>query len=128
MENINITETGNTPEVNFDFAANHFSLKGESHPEDVTAFYQPIMTPIEAYFEALGDGICDFDFEFIYFNSSSAKIVMTLMELLEEAAENGATVRVRWIYDPEDDNMMELGEEFGEDFEHAQFKLVAQES
>ena len=128
MENLNIPATINTPEVNLDFAASQFSLKGESHPEDVTEFYQPILAPLEAYFASLGEGICNFDFEFIYFNSSSAKIVMILMELLEEAAENGATVLVRWIYDPEDDNMMELGEEFGEDFENAQFALVEQES
>lgn len=128
MDAIKMPATTNTPEVDFDFSGHRFSLKGESHPEDVTAFYQPIMDGLEAYLEALEGGDCAFDFEFIYFNSSSAKVVMTLMELLDEAAESGATVNVKWIYDPEDDNMLELGEEFGEDLEHASFEMVAQES
>ena len=28
-----------------------------------------------------------------------------------------------WFHDEEDDTMKELGEEFGEDLEHAEFKL-----
>ncbi|MEP1200758.1 DUF1987 domain-containing protein [Tateyamaria sp.] len=128
MEPLKIPATSNTPEVDFDFDQNRFCLKGESHPEDVTAFYQPVMDPLEAHLGNLGDGTCEFVLEFIYFNSSSAKIVMTLMDLIDEAAEAGATVNVKWVYDPEDDNMLELGEEFGEDLEHAKFELVAQES
>ena len=128
MEPLKIPATSNTPEVDFDFDRNCFSLKGESHPEDVTAFYQPVMDPLEAHLGNLGDGTCEFVLEFIYFNSSSAKIVMTLMDMIDEAAEAGATVNVKWVYDPEDDNMLELGEEFGEDLEYAKFELVAQES
>jgi hypothetical protein len=128
MDTLKIPATANTPEVDFDFASKQFSLKGESHPEDVAAFYQPVMDPLENWLEDLGEGTCEFSFEFIYFNSSSAKVVMTLMDLLDEAAGNGAKVTVRWIYDPEDDNMLELGEEFGEDLENAAFELVAQDS
>jgi hypothetical protein len=128
MDPLKIPATINTPEVDFDFAANSFSLKGESHPEDVTAYYQPVMNALEAYLGQLGEGTCTFSLEFIYFNSSSAKIVMTLMEMLDEAAEEGASVIVRWVYDPEDDNMRELGEEFGEDLEYAKFELLAQDS
>lgn len=127
MTNLKVPATTNTPEVDFDFEARLFSLKGESHPEDVSTFFQPVMDPFEEFLSGLGSGSCDFSFELIYFNSSSAKIVMTLMEMLDEAAENGASVQVRWVYDPDDGNMEELGEEFGEDLEHAEFELVAQE-
>ena len=71
----------------------------------------------------LGDGSCRFDFELIYFNSSSAKAIMMLMEKLDDAAKNGASIEVYWYYDEEDDTMQELGEEFGEDLEHAAFHL-----
>ena len=40
---------------------------------------------------------------------------MMLMDKLDAAAANGASVDVFWYYDPEDDTMQELGEEFGED-------------
>ncbi len=48
---------------------------------------------------------------------------MSLLEKLDEAASGGASVTVTWHYDEEDDTMLELGEEFAEDLEHAEFYL-----
>ena len=123
MEKLEIDATDRSPTIAFDFAAHHLKISGESYPEDVTAFYNPVFEALDAYLADLGDGGCRFDFELIYFNSSSAKAIMMLMEKLDEAAEAGATIEVHWYYDEEDDTMEELGEEFGEDLEHAEFHL-----
>lgn len=122
-DTLNIEQTSRTPAVVFDFANNHLKLSGESYPEDVTEFYRPVFNALDAYLGALGEGRCRFDFELIYLNSSSAKAVMMLMDKLEDAAKNGASVEVYWFYDKEDDTMQELGEEFGEDLESATFHL-----
>ena len=37
---------------------------------------------------------------------------MMLMDKLDAAAKNGASVDIHWYYDTEDDTMQELGEEF----------------
>ena len=124
MDNLNLPGTINTPEVAFDFDAHTLALRGESHPEDVASFYQPILDALETYLGA-SDAPLTFIFGFIYFNSSTAKIVMMLMEMLDDAADAGRDVTVRWEHDGEDENMQELGEEFGEDLEHARFELVA---
>jgi hypothetical protein len=123
MEKLEIDATDRSPAIAFDFAGHHLKISGESYPEDVTAFYNPVFEALDAYLADLGDGGCRFDFELIYFNSSSAKAIMMLMEKLDEAAEAGATIEVHWYYDEEDDTMEELGEEFGEDLEHATFHL-----
>jgi hypothetical protein len=125
MENIKIAATDRSPEVDFDFASNTFMLKGESYPEDVNEFFGPIIEKLESHLEALSGGDVTFVFEFIYFNSSTAKILMSLFELLDETAENDNEVVVEWRFDEEDDNMEELGEEFGEDLETAEFVLKA---
>jgi hypothetical protein len=114
-DKLDIASTSRTPAVVFDFAQHHLKIAGESYPEDVTEFYGPVFT---AYLGHLGAGSCRFDFELIYLNSSSAKAIMMLDEL-EAAAKNGASVDVYWYYDKEDDTMQELGEEFGEDLESA---------
>jgi hypothetical protein len=123
MPYLKIAATDRTPEVDFDFDGNHLRLKGESYPEDAATFYGPVFAALDDYLAGLGDGACRFDFELIYFNSSSAKAIMLLLEKLQEAAASGATVTVSWYYDEEDDTMKELGEEFGEDVEHAEFHL-----
>ena len=121
MSNIELEATERTPKVVFDFTEGKFLISGESYPEDVSQFYGPLMESLEAYFSALKDSEVTFTFAFVYFNSSTAKIVMGLFDLLDDAAASGNNVTVTWEYEEEDDNMEELGEEFGEDLEHASF-------
>ena len=115
--------TSRTPLVVFDFAANRLRIAGESYPEDATEFYGPVFVALDGYLARLGSGVCRFDFELIYLNSSSAKAVMMVMDKLDAAAKKGASVNVYWHYDSDDDTMQELGEEFGEDLEKARFHL-----
>ncbi len=123
MEHLKIEATDRLPEIDFDFANRVFRMKGESYPEDVTAFYGPITEKLTACLEDAAGKPVEFNFELIYFNSSSAKIIMGIFDQLEEAAEAGADVTINWHYDAEDDTMEELGQEFAEDLEKATFNM-----
>jgi SiaC family regulatory phosphoprotein len=123
MDLLTIEKTERSPEVRFDFDNNQYVIQGESYPEDVNEFYGLVMEKLEAHLGQLENTSVDFTFELIYFNSSSAKILMGLFELLDETAENGNKVHVTWIFEEDDDNMEELGEEFCEDLEHATYTL-----
>ena len=128
MDNIKIEATDRSPEIDFDFANNRFSIRGESYPEDVTAFYGEIIENLETHLSGMNGGDVEFSFELIYFNSSTAKILMGLFDTLEETADSGTSVTVNWFYDVDDDTMEELGEEFGEDLEAATFNMRKLES
>ena len=121
---LRIPATDRTPEVDFDFDNCHLKLKGESYPEDVAKFYGPVFEALGNHLRGLRDGACTFEFELIYFNSSSAKAIMSILDRLEEAAGAGVSVTIKWYYDEEDDTIRELGEEFGEDLEHADFHVA----
>lgn len=125
MDTISLAATERSPELHFDFEANTFLLKGESYPEDVTAFYGDVLKSLENHLKNLDGATISFTFELIYFNSSSAKILMSLFDMLEEAAEDGNIVNIVWLHEADDDNMEELGEEFGEDLEAANFTMKA---
>ena len=124
MPNLNIAATDRTPEVNLDADNGKLSIKGESYPEDVTAFYGPILEQIDGALGALDGGELEIEFELIYFNSSSAKIFMGLFDSFEEAAEDGNKITINWRFDEEDDAMEELGEEFAEDLENAKLNMI----
>ena len=123
MENLKIEGTDRSPEVDFDFEDNTFALRGESYPEDITAFYGPTLEMLDEHLSVQNGANIRFDFELIYFNSSTAKVLMGLFEALDEVAGNGNDVLITWTYDEEDDNMEEMGEEFSEDLENAKFEL-----
>lgn len=114
--------TTRTPRVSFLFSDGKLSLTGESYPEDVTKFYGPLLDALEAFVEGRPKR-CDLDLALIYFNSSSAKAITMIMERVDAAAARGTEAAVRWFFDPEDETMEELGEEFGEDLEHASFRM-----
>ena len=119
MENVKTPATERSPELEFDFAANKFAIRGESYPENVNDFYGDVIGNLEEHFGAQDNAEIQFDFELIYFNSSSAKILMTLFDLLDAAADAGNKVTINWHFAEDDDNMEELGEEFAEDLENA---------
>lgn len=125
MDNIAIEATERSPLIEFDFASNEYLIKGESYPEDVTEFYGPLMQKLEPHLRAASGTDISFVFDLIYFNSSTAKILMGLFDLLDEVAGDGNDVKVTWKYEEGDDNMEELGEEFGEELEHAAFVLTS---
>ncbi len=125
MATIKIAATDRSPEVDFDFGANRFLIRGESYPEDVTEFYAGPIGQLEAHLTELSGAEIMFDFDLVYFNSSSAKVLIGLFEKLDEVAAAGNRVTVNWFHEDDDDNMKELGEEFGEDLETAVFRLVS---
>lgn len=125
MDTIKIAAGLRSPEVSFDFASNVYRLRGESYPEDVNEFYGELMERLEHHLETLSDAAVKFTFDLVYFNSSTVKILMGLFELLDETASRGNSVEVIWVYQEDDDNMQELGEEFCEELKHAHYKLEA---
>ncbi|MBF8273170.1 MAG: uncharacterized protein HW380_2275 [Magnetococcales bacterium] len=125
METISLQRTERTPNVLFNFATNCFSLTGESYPEDVSEFYGSLMAKLKEHLGLLRKAELQFDFSLVYFNSSTAKVIMRLFELLEQTAQRGNQVLVNWHYDEDDDNMREMGEDFSEDLKAARFNLVS---
>lgn len=127
MQNIFIEPTERSPEVAFDFAAGRLVLRGESYPEDAAAFFGPLLQALRDHAGRLAGGDLTMDLELAYFNSSSAKALMNMFQVLEDTAAKGASVTVNWHYQSDDDAMEEFGEDFAEDFENAAFNLCPQD-
>lgn len=125
MENLKIEATKYTPEISFDCENHLLEISGESYPENIAEFYAPIFSWMEEYFDQLDDNQpVIINMELIYFNSSSSKILLDLFEVLEEATGKGKNITVNWIYEEEDEDTLEFGEEFQEDFESLNINLV----
>ncbi|MGL1862665.1 MAG: DUF1987 domain-containing protein [Pseudodesulfovibrio sp.] len=122
MQDIYLPATETTPEVSFNFERNDFLLRGASYPEDPMKTYGPLFDALKPHLKAVQSDLL-FTFELTYFNSSSSRIILQLLSLLEEAAAAGTKVNIVWKYEEEDDNMEELGEDFSEELEHAKFTL-----
>ena len=123
MKNLNIEQTDRTPLVNFDYSNHSLELSGEAYPENNDEFYRPIFDSLQSYLNEKDDTSINFKFKMIYFNSSSARMLMKIFELLDNAASIGRGVNIEWYYQEEDDTMQEFGEDYSEDIEYASFSL-----
>lgn len=113
MEALDIRATNDTPKVLLDPENDIFEISGRSLPEDVVSFYQPVLDWLEDYKEAPND-FTEFVFKYIYFNTATSKLVQDILIKLEEIHENGDKVQVIWFYEEDDEDMLDLGEEFSE--------------
>ena len=125
MDNINIEVGERSPKITCDWDKGVMEIVGESYPENVTDFYGPVLSALEKYLSTSKDKIFSCAFELLYFNSSSAKVLMRIFDMFEEYSNShGHNIKVIWKVDEEDDNMRELGEEFAEDIENIKFEIV----
>lgn len=122
MQAITIEAGERSPRVEFDFASGRLRMQGESYPENAAAFFGPLLKALEQHLDEPGPELV-FDLDLAYFNSSSAKALMNIFQMLESAAASGRRIRINWHYHADDDTMQEFGEDFSEDFEHATFTL-----
>ncbi len=125
MENLNIEATKYTPVINLDTNGT-ISMVGKSYPENTFEFYAPMMDWVKVYFETTAIDVTTVNLEITYFNSSSSKLFFDFFDLLEE--NNGEhKIEINWIFDEENESAEEAGEDFIEDFEDLNIKLVTKE-
>lgn len=103
------THAEDTPEVNFDKETNTYSIIGNSYMENCIKFYEPIKAFIENY-ESTGRKELNLVLHFNLLNSSSAVYLAQVIIRVSEIAKKGLDVKVTWMYDVHDEELLELGQ------------------
>lgn len=122
MEPYILEATRATPFVLLDPVAARLEISGNSYPENASSLYQPVFDRLEELLASLNRPL-RVDLEMTYLNSSSSKVFMMLLDMLEQAAAAGATVHVIWRYDLDNESALEIGQEFMEELRHVSFAL-----
>jgi hypothetical protein len=127
MENLIIETTKYTPKIDLNAETGIVDIRGKSYPENTFEFYKPMMDWLKEYLDTCAKEETIVNMEIIYFNSSSSKLFFDFFDLLDEAKDEHKII-VNWIFDEENESAEEAGEDFVEDFEDLDIRLVAKES
>ncbi|WP_136065463.1 biofilm regulation phosphoprotein SiaC [Modicisalibacter radicis] len=111
---LKIAGTQSTPAVQSDWAAGRLTMQGDSYPENSYELFGQIIGWVQAFLEQ-GSAPLRLELALVYLNTSSVKAMMDIFDLLEEAHLAGRDVAVDWRYDPRNERIAELAEEFRED-------------
>jgi hypothetical protein len=109
MENISIEGTKYTPEIKSDIQKGEIKFYGSSYPENANEFYQPVYEWVEKFFERDSASL-EVNFYIYYFNTSTSKCFMNLLEILENNHKKGKKITVNWHYSEDDEDSLDSGE------------------
>lgn len=112
--NLNLEATTTTPSVVFDPKSNTLEFSGQSYPEDSLPFYQDIQDRLGAHLEKNAAAFT-LAFKLNYFNTSSSKCLLSLLESVERFHTLRDNIKVRWFYETDDEDMHSSGIDFSLD-------------
>ncbi len=119
MKPLTVKGTEMSPQIIFDPEMMKFSISGESRPEDAHKFYDPLLKWIDEFLTFTKKNGANnrhlpirFEFNFIYFNTSSARYILDILCMLDSHHSEGAEILVLWHYRQKDEDIRESGEEF----------------
>jgi hypothetical protein len=104
MENLNIKGSLGDyfiPEIDFNAQTGILEISGESYLEDTEKFYAPVIKWIEDFLDETDLDIT-MNIKLTYFNTSSSKSILEILELLADYKEQGSNVIVKWYYEKND--------------------------
>lgn len=123
MEKIVIEPTTETPKVILDKENSIFEFSGNSLPENVATFFTPIIEWFDEYAQKPNKET-KIIFNFEYYNTSSSKMILKLLETCRSIHRNGYNIEVHWHYMDDDEDMIEAGEDYSENIK-VPFKFIA---
>ncbi len=109
MENLYIDATKYTPEIKADLEKGEIRIYGSSYPENANEFYNPVSKWITEYFNQ-GNKKLAVNFYIYYFNTSTSKSFLNILEVLEKFSLEGSEIVVNWYYTEDDDDSLDSGE------------------
>ena len=110
MQELKIAPSKNTPEI-FLSPDGVIKMKGRSIHEDVAEFFTPVETWINEYVSNPAQ-LTTIDLNFEYCNSTSSKVLISLLHQIVSVNDNNKSFVINWYYEDGDDDILERGEYF----------------
>ena len=109
MENLEIEGSHKNffiPTVNFNAKTGICQISGESFLEDTVEFYRPLIDWVDEYIHNVKGPIA-LIIKLTYFNTSTSRSILDILNLLRDYEDDGGEVVVNWHYDENDIDMEE---------------------
>lgn len=117
MENYYLASSTKTPEIEFR-TDGYFKISGNSYMENPAKFYTDLLEWVEAFLKQNDENTPVYlDVYLVYINTSSTKIILKLMNLINAVSKS--ELKVTWKYQIDDDEMLELGKDFEKITKHS---------
>jgi hypothetical protein len=105
--------TRTTPYVNLDSKSGVYMVAGRSIPIDAELFYRPVINWLDQLCASPPESL-SFTFRLEFFNIASSKRILFILYKLSEIQSKGCEVTVQWMYEKQDDDTLEIGQDYAQ--------------
>jgi hypothetical protein len=110
MEELRFAPSKNTPEIILN-PEGRIQIRGRSIHENAAAFFAPVEEWVSSYVLSPAN-TTNVDMALEYFNSASAKIIMSLLQQISHVSLQHKKFVINWYYEDGDEDILERGEYF----------------
>ncbi len=103
-------ELRNCPAIVYYPETNKLEMVGRSIPENPELIFRKLEDWIVLHFEKYNS--LNINIRLEYINSGSSKYLYEILKKLTAYGESGKNVNMRWLYEEDDEAMLELGEHY----------------
>lgn len=107
---LHILSTEDEPEILLDKNNNIIRFAGKSMPEDPGKVFTPVIDWVSEYVKSPNPSTI-IEFKMDYYNSSTARFFVEMLELFEDIQDKGTEVKILWYYHTDDVVIQERGED-----------------
>ncbi|QQS52470.1 MAG: DUF1987 domain-containing protein [Bacteroidota bacterium] len=99
------------PEVFFNAETGVCEISGESYMEEAYKFYLPLINWIKEFIISEKKPL-ELHVKLIYFNTSSSRLILDMLDILKKFRDEGNKVKVKWFFDSDDPDVKDEVEDF----------------
>ncbi|MGD0755039.1 MAG: DUF1987 domain-containing protein [Bacteroidales bacterium] len=103
-------ELKNCPGIAYYPDSNKLELVGRSIPENPELIFRRLEDWLTSHFEK-NNGL-EVNIQLEYINSGSSKYLYEILKRLTGYSRSGKLVKMKWLYEEDDEGMLELGEHY----------------
>jgi len=92
------------PIISFNYETGICEISGESYMEETYKFYEPVINWIKEYCE--GNKPITLNIKLTYFNTSSSRFILEILDTLKNYQKTGAVVTINWFYTADDPDII----------------------
>jgi hypothetical protein len=115
MEDLFVQGTDSLPTVSLK-SSGELKITGRALPEDANSFFRPILDWLRNF---SADEV-NIEFNLDYFNTSVSKQILDMFKIIEGNPAN-KVIKIKWMYEDGDEEMLESGEIYSEMLKRFQF-------
>ena len=116
-------KTASTPYVFIDEEKRYMKIAGESYHENIVSFFEEINLWLKKFLQT-NYGELTVDCELEYFNSSTSKLLYNIFAILDDEASKGKRITVNWITSPDNEIIVECGEDYLDEMNYISFNII----